>query len=189
MKTKIDLTLARKVVEIVDFGLTDGIGNPVPGQTCVEGAITLALGEDHSDSPSCVECSIGDYKIMLNDKEGWKSKMDRAKGLRRIAVAQLGSIGLKEFTRTVGEIIWKAGKKAELSKDFMDEVTWAIGEEGDDCRDGTDLANCAFDLGKKLLKKNRLALDFAVEVGIAALRKIKSPGIKLMDRLIKEGVL
>jgi len=82
--------IARKVLEVVDKGLVHGLGKPVPGQMCVEAAVCYAMGLPHSDKPSCVGYAVRAYKIALNDK-AWSSDAARATGMRRVAVAQLGS--------------------------------------------------------------------------------------------------
>lgn len=81
---------ARKVLSIVDAGLSHGMGTPEPGKMCVEAAVCFALGLPHSDDPGCVAPSLRSLKIALNDKN-WSSPAARAKGLRRLAIAQLGS--------------------------------------------------------------------------------------------------
>lgn len=83
---------AAKVLEIVDAGLVSGIGSPEPGQLCVEAAVCLALGLPHGDEPPCVAPTVRAYKIALNDA-AWSSSETRAKGMRRLALAQLGSVG------------------------------------------------------------------------------------------------
>src|SRR5690349_4673650 len=83
--------VAKKVLETVDAGLCRGMGEPVPGQMCVEAAVCYALGLPHSDNPPCVGEAIRSFKIQLNDS-CWSSNAARAKGMRRVAVAQLGSI-------------------------------------------------------------------------------------------------
>jgi hypothetical protein len=88
----IDLELARKVLSIVDAGLTHGLGKPEPGQMCVEAAVNYALGAPHGDQPACVASSLRSLKIRLNDAS-WSSNEARTKGLRRLAIAQLGSAG------------------------------------------------------------------------------------------------
>src|SRR5258708_34821687 len=91
-KTMSNITVktARKVLEVVDVGLCKGVGNPVPGQMCVEAAVCFALGLPHGDNPECVSNALRQLKIRLNDVN-WSSNEARAKGLRRLAVAQLGS--------------------------------------------------------------------------------------------------
>jgi hypothetical protein len=88
----IDITVARKVLEIVDAGLVRGVGNPVAGEMCVEAAVCFALGLPHGDDPKCVAPSLRQLKIRLNDAR-WSSNQARAKGLRRLALIQLGSVG------------------------------------------------------------------------------------------------
>jgi len=92
---------ARRVLEVVDAGLVNGVGNPIPGQMCVEAAVCFALGLPHGDDPGCVSPALRQLKIRLNDSR-WSSEKARANGLRRLAVAQLGSKGEldeKEFVR------------------------------------------------------------------------------------------
>jgi len=82
---------AEKVLEVVDKGLCSGLGKPFPGQMCVEAAVCYGLGQEHGDRPICVHESVRAYKIEINDAR-WSSNQARAKGLRKIAIAQLGSI-------------------------------------------------------------------------------------------------
>jgi hypothetical protein len=84
--------IAIKILDVVDQGLSSGLGVQKPGQMCVEAAVCYALGLPHGDDPQCVSPSLRSLKIRLNDSE-WSSKAARAKGLRRLAVAQLGSKG------------------------------------------------------------------------------------------------
>jgi hypothetical protein len=85
--------IAIKVRDIVDVGLVRGKGVQVPGQMCVEAAVCAALGLPHSDDPPCVDSVLRTLKISLNDLEGWSSTKSRAAGMRRLALAQLGSAG------------------------------------------------------------------------------------------------
>lgn len=82
--------IARKVLATVDAGLSPGLGRPIPGQMCVEAAVCFAYGLPHSDNPPCVAPVVRSLKIALNDK-AWSSNAARAKGMRRIAIAQLGT--------------------------------------------------------------------------------------------------
>src|SRR5262249_22794737 len=105
----IDINVARKVIETVDAGLVHGMGNPVPGQMCVEAAVCYAMGLPHGDQPECVAPALRSLKIRLNDSR-WTSDQARAKGLRRLAVAQLGSAGVldeREFSRRVVLLAWR----------------------------------------------------------------------------------
>lgn len=82
--------LAARVLEVVDAGLVKGLGSPQPGKLCVEAAVCYAMGLPHSDQPSCVLPALRALKIGLNDA-AWSSDNVRAAGLRRLAIAQLGS--------------------------------------------------------------------------------------------------
>src|SRR5579872_517038 len=104
--TQISREVACKVLSTVDAGLVSGMGEPIPGQMCVEAAVCYAMGLPHSDRPPCVAPVLQQLKINLNDKP-WSSSEARAKGLRRLAVAQLGSAGQldeKEFIKRVAKL-------------------------------------------------------------------------------------
>jgi hypothetical protein len=92
-----DEAVCKRVLDIVDRGLTRGLGKSVPGEMCVEAAVCYALGEEHGDKPTCVHQNVRDAKIMLNDTDGWFSNSARALGLRRLAIAQLGTRHLEDF--------------------------------------------------------------------------------------------
>lgn len=97
---------ATKLLEVVDAGLTSGVGAPKPGQMCVEAAVCYALGLPHGDDPECVSRALRLLKISLNDT-AWSSDAARAKGLRRLALIQLGSRGKindSEFLSRVAEM-------------------------------------------------------------------------------------
>jgi hypothetical protein len=97
-------SLARKVLETVDAGLSHGLGEPVPGKMCVEAAVCYAMGLPHSDRPTCVGEAVRRFKIRLNDSS-WSSRTARANGMRKLAIAQLGSnsINQRAFARIVTE--------------------------------------------------------------------------------------
>ena len=106
MHTEITEKVARKVLSVVDRGLSSGVGVRKPGQMCVEAAVCYALGLPHGDDPACVSRALRSLKINLNDRT-WSSNKARASGLRRLAVAQLGSYGHLddiEFIRRVAEL-------------------------------------------------------------------------------------
>ncbi len=87
----VNRAVARKVLDVVDKGLVFGMGNRKPGEMCVEAAVCFALGLPHGDNPKCVGSEVREFKIGLNDQSGWQTPETRASGLRRVAVAQLGS--------------------------------------------------------------------------------------------------
>lgn len=89
-RIEINAKLANKVLDVVGAGLVSGVGVPVPGKMCVEAAVCYALGLPHGDDPPCVHDDIVGFKISLNDLN-WSTSEARARGLRRIAIAQLGT--------------------------------------------------------------------------------------------------
>lgn len=108
MTQAIEITkdVALKVLEVVDAGLVGGLGIQKPGSMCVEAAVCYALGLPHGDDPKCVSRALRSLKIRLNDS-GWSSDKARAKGLRRLAVAQLGSRDVlddREFAKRVSTL-------------------------------------------------------------------------------------
>jgi len=83
-------SFVRKLLETVDAGLMVSDGVPKPGKLCVEAAIYYALSEPHSKGSGCVDPIVRRGLGRLNDAL-WSSKQARAKGLRKVAIAQLGS--------------------------------------------------------------------------------------------------
>ena len=97
---KITPELINKIDEGLSHGLSHGLGKPKPGEMCVEALICNVLGEPHNDKPSCVDPILNRVKIVLNDSR-WSSKKARAKGLRNLAILQLGTkdnFNQKEFS-------------------------------------------------------------------------------------------
>src|SRR4051812_3213115 len=90
MTFSLNADVIRNVLAVVDQGLTHGFGFSKPGEMCVEAAVCYALGLPHGDDPKCVDVTIRTLKITLNDS-GWSSPMARARGMRRLAVLQLGT--------------------------------------------------------------------------------------------------
>ena len=116
MAIEITQEIALKVLSVVDAGLTHGQGEPKPGHMCVEAAVCYAMGLPHGDDPECVSRALRSLKIRLNDSN-WSSDQARAKGLRRLAVAQLGSrdaLDDQEFVRRVVELAIRKSVPAAL---------------------------------------------------------------------------
>ena len=82
--------LVASIHKALDKGLTKGLGKPIEGEMCVEALICHKLELPHSDNPPCVGSEVRKAKIVLNDCE-WSSNKARAEGMRKLAVAQLGS--------------------------------------------------------------------------------------------------
>src|SRR5690606_9943883 len=90
----------RRVLSVVDQGLRSGLGKPIPGQMCVQAAVCFALGLPHGDDPNCVDPPLRLFVITHNDSP-WSSPAARAEGMRKLAVAQLGSLGKLDSTKFV----------------------------------------------------------------------------------------
>ncbi len=104
--TGLDLASVRRILDVVDAGLTIGVGRPQPGRMCVQAAVCYALGEPHGDKPQCVAQAVRLLAISLNDAV-WSSPQARAAGMRRLAIAQLGTAGTideGEFARILADL-------------------------------------------------------------------------------------
>jgi hypothetical protein len=103
---QITRTIVDKIHSLLDHGLVSGLGVREPGKLCVEAAICYAMDLPHNDDPGCVMPALRRMKIRLNDSSRWISNKSRAEGLRRLAIAQLGSDTLdeREFVRRVVEM-------------------------------------------------------------------------------------
>jgi hypothetical protein len=109
--------IATKVLATVDAGLSSGLGKPKPGEMCIEAAVCYALEEPHSDEPTCVSKALRAFKIRLNDSD-WSNRHARAIGLRRLALAQLGSAG------SLDEVLFVT-RLAILAKEWAHAGGWA----------------------------------------------------------------
>lgn len=127
--------VAAKVLEVVDAGLSKGMGYAKPGQMCIEAAVCYAMGEPHTDNPRCVTQGIRDAKIEINDWGRWyladpdgrdadsdKVRLTRSKVMRRLAIAQLGSKGAisdQKWNDALREYLWaKNPRKKEYEKGY-----------------------------------------------------------------------
>ena len=194
---------ARKVLSVIDAGLCCGKGVPTPGQMCVEAAVCYGLGLPFGDDPECVEPAIRSFKISLNDR-GWSSPAARAKGLRRIGIAQLGSRGTvdgKEFITRLAERVIRvivpialeaaavrnpkhAGALRAAGERCKAEGTKSAAYAANAAADVADVADAAAYAAYAAAAAKRdeiytLCADLAVEV----LREMNAPGIALMDEV------
>jgi hypothetical protein len=102
MKTRPTKKIVTKLLDLLSYGLTRGIGEQKPGEMCVEAAVCAAYGLPHGDEPPCVDSSVREFKIRLNDLS-WSSNSARAEGMKALAIAQLGSNEINEqvFVKTL----------------------------------------------------------------------------------------
>ena len=154
----VSIDSARKVLTTVDAGLCSGLGTQVPGQMCVEAAVCFALGLPHGDEPPCVGRAVRRFKIRLNDSH-WPSNEARAAGMRRLAIAQLGSneIHQGDFARLLAEktirvvvpiYLRAAAKKNPKRADALEAAAKRCESEGTraaaiNAREATDAATAA----------------------------------------------
>lgn len=78
------------MLALIDKGLSSGLGEPKPGEMCIEAVVCHAMGLPHGDNPPCVAPMLRSLKIRLNDAK-WSSKVARSRGMRRLGLVQLGS--------------------------------------------------------------------------------------------------
>lgn len=125
LKIRLTSQIARAVIRVVRAGLISGPGLQVkgkfvPGEVCVEQAISHALGVDHeNDRPKCVGAAVNAFKIQLND-ESWSSNEARTRGMERLAVAQLGSNKLDQEV-FYGLLCKELGEEPDSEPEFVDE--------------------------------------------------------------------
>lgn len=130
-KNKFEITsqVVCKILSVVDKGLSCGLGRPIPGNMCVEAAVCYAMGEPHGDHPKCVDDELREFKISINDDHSWTSKKSRARGLRKLAVAQLGSKGTINWKKCLDEMV-----KIVLKEHFAEVLVRAYHKVDEDER-------------------------------------------------------
>ena len=154
----VSIDSARKVLTTVDAGLCSGLGTQVPGQMRVEAAVCFALGLPHGDEAPCVGRAVRRFNIRLNDSR-WPSNGARAAGMRRLAIAQLGSneIHQGDFARLLAEktirvvvpiYLRAAAKKNPKRADALEAAAKRCESEGTraaaiNAREATDAATAA----------------------------------------------
>lgn len=189
-KTVINEAFAQKVLSIVDQGLVAGMGIQRPGKMCVEAAVAYAAGEGHNDNPRCVDFYLSRLKIELNDwgtgygnNNGWQSSKSRSKGLRRLAIAQLGSVNKfnsSKFWKLVSDGLLEA-YKTHLILNIPKIKTWEEAEGVNlntyHSKEVDDIMSVYVDFMKMPKEK---ALFATAELFVQALKKMKIPGTKYL---------
>ncbi len=102
---------AKEVIRLVNFGLTKGLGEPKEGKMCIEAVICKVFNLPHGDNPECVGEEVRKAKIALNDCR-WSSNLVRANGMKKLAIAQLGS-------NTLNQEKFKQKLKLETAKKIL----------------------------------------------------------------------
>ena len=127
----------------VSRGFCSGAGDS-GGQVCVEVAVSIAAGLGDGDCPNCVHPLLNVFSIRLNDAK-WMDEADRASGLARLGIAQLGT--------TYPYPLADASKLVEFyPQQFIDKLlSWTI---------NVSLSRM-FSSVAYLLGENKALLDFA----------------------------
>lgn len=189
---------ARRVLALLDFGLPTGLGQAKPGKMCVEAAVCYAMGADHSDQPRCVSGAVSNFKIEVNDRK-WSSNAARGRGLRAIAIAQLGSNKLtySNFGSALRDVVvgfLRGLALKELARRKPDfKFVRKINKSVKECSefDGFNFAITAHEVFKlltpkvmKRLPKGKDARNLQVaNIGLLALIEAGSPGVKYLKLL------
>lgn len=79
------------IEQLIDMGVCSGLGQPRYGEMCVEHLIAYVEGTAQSDQPRCVDSIVRSITIVINDSPIWSDNYTRAAGLKRLAIAQLGT--------------------------------------------------------------------------------------------------
>jgi hypothetical protein len=164
-----------KFDSILAKGLSHGLGNP-GSQVCIEAATCQTLGLPQGDDPGCVSAAVRYFKIKLNDSR-WSSPEARAKGLRDLGLAQLGSKGVVndyEFAKLLAEKTIRVLIPKIFRSVFVDNETCLAAalrceEEGTEAA-ANAAANAAYDE----------YLNLSAKIALDVLRELKSPGIALL---------
>lgn len=100
---EITQTHIKHLLSLLKRGLIHGAGRTV-NEFCVQQAVNRVLHDDLNnpewgDHPSilCISELIRQFGIRLNDQDGWNSDHDRAEGLKRFAIAELGSAKIDSY--------------------------------------------------------------------------------------------
>ena len=175
--------IAIKVRDTVNAGLVKGVGVQVPGQMCVEAAVCYAMGLPHGDEPPCVSPVIRRLKIQLNDS-AWSSDKVRGSGMRRLALAQLGSAGVVDevdFVRRVVEMTIRRfipiALRAAASIHPQVKHQTAMKKAAVQCEQAANLKDCE---AAGWAARDKLLSDFAEGV-VQVLIEMKAPGCQWLD--------
>jgi hypothetical protein len=199
MTKQINEKSVKQVCSLVDKGLYGGgVGEPVPGQMCVEAVVSYVFDNNNGDidpddimlddHPSCVDDDLADMKIEMNDGATWLDDMDRGKGLKRLAIAQIGSVGKFNHYKFVTSLdkqlvmfLLERAPKNPASRSEMEEY-WSVQSGIYNIDDIDDLAseidarrgNPGFDYSESD------ASWIACEMAVIALKEQKIKGTKFL---------
>jgi hypothetical protein len=144
---------------------------------CIEAAIACAMDLPFNDEPTCVEPAVRAFKIALNDSSRWSSPEVRAKALRNIGIAQIGSavvVDGNEFAKRLAEKTIRIIIPHIFNFVFKDNPACLAAAER--CRlEGTkDAAYAAANADEILTMSANIALEI--------LQELKSPGCEWLAK-------
>lgn len=206
----------KKYDAILARGLSCGLRDN--NMVCIEAAVACATegidldnGDEVHDQPKCVDRTIAQFKIALNDFYEWSSAKARARGLHDIGIAQLGSNTVKGIGPKFEHLMKKhlidefePAMIADVLKPFKLKLPTTIEELlSDEVVDNVDVARNA--LSSTSLPSDGFGLEQALsniidatnhknfnkvlcriaEIGVEVLRELKSPGVEWLDALKK----
>lgn len=193
-----------KYDQILNRGLIQGLGQPYT-QMCIEAAICLTLGLPHGDDPQCVTDSVRRYKIGMNDLH-WSSCEARAKGLRNLGLAQLGSLGVVEniaFAKRLAKLHIEIFAPTLLQEMFQNTDLQSVRARTPpevsvlksiislheyDGRSPIGIVDVVF-LAQNAIRSSEIASDenidkyliLSTKLALQVLRELNSPGCSLLD--------
>jgi hypothetical protein len=188
--------------QILGRGLSQGLG--IQGQLiCIEADICEAWGLAHGDDPQCVAAAVRNFKITLNDSP-WSTPQARAKGLRDLGLAQLGSLGVvddKEFAKRLAEKTIRvliprlyralfAGNKALIEaadrceREGTEAAAWAAAEASRAAwvaaRAAARASRAAWAARAAAQAAKDSYLILSADLALETLRELQSPGVALL---------
>lgn len=215
---EVNADIVNKILAIVDQGLIGNKGNK-PGRFCVEQCIDYVANVERAnikgeklekgfvpdDEPDCVSESVRGFKIGLNDDGNWLNIGHRARGMRRLAIVQLGSVGIvkaKDFNaglkviknrlihqhndaaiKTIRESVIKQLMKSNKSTELYDILTDAANDiDNEELEPPSNYESYTEYLDRCQLSAKDMAKalhDYAEEV-VQLLVQLKSPGAKFL---------
>lgn len=156
---KITQAIVDKLNALLDKGLCHGASHFTQITFCVQQAVDIAIHEGHkvcaSDNPAeCVNEHVRSLGLRLNDqKQCWTSSKARAEGLRRFAIAELGSQGVVDGQEFFGNLNKRYNAKYPDRESF--QYYW-LKTEADACE--------------------------VAEMAVQTLIELKSPGAAYLDK-------
>ncbi len=184
-KVKITKEHVFNIVDKIDRqgGLPRGLTDTVNGNTslCVEAVINHVVHQEYGqDNPACVSPLIRSLSISLNDDYSWSSPYCRGEGLKRLAIAQLGSNSLdqEELERKLVEKL----RHVFLNSTRIDQLVPRLYSHYLSSATTSEILFNAI----RVNSYNNQNLTELAEVVVSVLKEMNCPGTKFLD-LVRGG--